>query len=56
MRQPVSARWQCHTCSEIYDEARPARVGIAPGTRFEDLPDDWVCPVRHAEVGFRTAW
>lgn len=31
-------------CGETYDEAAgiPAQ-GIAPGTRFEDLPADWVC-------------
>ena len=38
-------KWVCVICGDIYDEA----VGqpdddIAPGTRFEDLPDDWVCP------------
>jgi rubredoxin len=37
--------WQCMTCGEIYDEAAglPGE-GIAPGTRFADLPDDWICP------------
>ena len=39
-------RWQCRTCGEIYDEA----VGdpdsdVPPGTRFADLPDNWVCPM-----------
>jgi len=42
----ASRRWQCQTCSDIYDEARGLpEYGIAPGTRFEDLPDDWVCPL-----------
>jgi rubredoxin len=38
-------KWQCMTCGEIYDEALglPAD-GIAAGTRFADLPDDWICP------------
>jgi rubredoxin len=33
-------------CNYVYDENRgePHR-GIKPGTRFEDLPDDYVCPV-----------
>lgn len=37
--------WQCSNCGDLYSEAEgmPA-FGIAPGTRFEDLPDDWVCP------------
>lgn len=39
-------RWQCQTCSDIYDEALGLpEYGIAPGTRFEDLPNDWVCPL-----------
>jgi rubredoxin len=46
MRQPGQRRWQCKTCSDIYDEALGLpEYGIAPGTRFEDLPDDWVCPM-----------
>ena len=45
MRAPGKRRWQCNTCSEIYDEALGLpEYGIAAGTRFEDLPDDWVCP------------
>lgn len=38
-------KWQCSTCGDIYDEALGCpEVGIAAGTRFEDLPDDWLCP------------
>lgn len=38
-------RWICAPCGLIYDEAagRP-EDGIAPGTCFADLPDDWYCP------------
>lgn len=37
-------KYQCLLCGEIYDEAlgRP-EYGIAPGTRWEDLPADWLC-------------
>jgi rubredoxin len=39
-------RWQCQTCSDIYDEALGLPdYGITPGTRFDDLPNDWVCPL-----------
>ena len=36
----------CHACGWIYDEAEgDADSGLAPGTRFEDIPEDWVCPL-----------
>lgn len=38
-------RYQCRYCSHIYDERLgDPDSGIAPGTRFEDIPDDWMCP------------
>lgn len=41
-----SAKYQCLVCDHIYDpvEGDPDG-GIAPGTAFDDIPDDWVCPV-----------
>jgi len=38
-------KWECMACGYIYDpqEGDPDS-GIAPGTSFEDIPDDWVCP------------
>ncbi len=38
-------KYECTVCGYIYDPAKgdPDR-GIAPGTPFEQLPDDWVCP------------
>lgn len=37
--------WECQVCAWVYDEAKgcPAE-GIAPGTRWQDIPEDWVCP------------
>jgi rubredoxin len=37
--------WQCLNCGYIYSEedGDPAE-GLAPGTRWADLPDDWYCP------------
>lgn len=36
----------CHVCGLIYDEARgDADSGLAAGTRFEEIPDDWACPI-----------
>ncbi|WP_078084716.1 FAD-dependent oxidoreductase [Microbulbifer mangrovi] len=37
--------WECQICGWIYDEAQGSPDdGIPPGTRWEDIPDDWVCP------------
>jgi rubredoxin len=39
-------RYECQVCGYVYDPKNGIPdSGIAPGTRFEDLPDDWVCPV-----------
>lgn len=43
---PDSSRFQCAACNFVYDPAvGDPDGGIAPGTAFEDIPDDWVCPV-----------
>ena len=37
--------WICLVCGWVYDEAEGAPdEGIAPGTRWEDIPSDWICP------------
>ncbi len=37
--------WMCLVCGFMYDEeAGLPDEGIAPGTRWEDLPNDWLCP------------
>lgn len=39
-------KWVCSVCGWIYDEeAGDADHGLEPGVKFEDLPDDFVCPV-----------
>jgi rubredoxin len=39
-------KFQCIPCGYIYDPAEgDAEGGITAGTPFENLPDDWVCPV-----------
>ena len=39
------AKWECLVCGYIYDpEVGDPDGDIAPGTKFEDIPDDWVCP------------
>lgn len=40
------ATYICKVCGYVYDpENGDAATGIAPGTAWEDLPDDWVCPL-----------
>jgi len=39
-------KYRCTVCGYIYDpKAGDPDSGVKPGTPFEDLPDDWVCPV-----------
>ncbi len=39
-------KYICTVCEYIYDpELGDPENGIQPGTAFEDLPDDWVCPL-----------
>jgi rubredoxin len=38
-------KWRCAPCDYVYDpEKGDPENGIAPGTAFEDLPEDWLCP------------
>jgi len=40
------SKWQCTVCGYIYDPAEgDPQSGVAPGTAFEDLSEDWVCPI-----------
>jgi rubredoxin len=39
-------KWECMVCGYVYDPAvGDPEHGVAAGTPFEKLPDDWVCPV-----------
>ncbi len=38
-------KYHCLLCSYVYDPALgDPDDGVPPGTAFEDLPEDWVCP------------
>ena len=38
-------KWECIVCGYIYDPVKgDPDQSIAPGTKFEDIPDSWVCP------------
>jgi rubredoxin len=40
-------KYECGACGYVYDEEKE-------GTKFDDLPDDWVCPVCGVDKSFFT--
>ena len=39
-------KYECEACGYIYEPAKgDEAAGVAPGTAWEDVPDDWVCPL-----------
>ena len=46
MEREAMEKYICTNCGYVYDpvEGDPER-GIPPGTPFEELPEDWICPV-----------
>lgn len=42
----IKMKYVCDVCGWIYDETvGDADLGIAPGTKFEELPEDFLCPL-----------
>ena len=42
----IMQKYVCDLCGYVYDPMiGDPDSGIAPGTAFEDIPDDWVCPI-----------
>ena len=38
-------KWECQICGFVYEEEHGLpEEGIAPGTAWDDVPDDWCCP------------
>ncbi len=38
-------KYLCTVCGYVYDPAAgDPNGGVQPGTKFEDIPDEWVCP------------
>lgn len=39
------SKWECIVCGWVYDEAKgDPDSGLAPGTKWDDIPEDWLCP------------
>lgn len=46
LRSVAMDKYECTVCGYVYDpEKGDPDGGIAPGTKWEDIPDDWVCPL-----------
>lgn len=49
---PIEQSYICIACGWVYDpEQGDPDGGIAPGTAWDDIPDDWICPVCGAGKG-----
>jgi rubredoxin len=45
-KKDTPKKYRCSVCGYIYDpEEGDPHAGISPGTAFEDIPDDWYCPI-----------
>lgn len=45
-KEAIMKKYVCDVCGYVYDPAvGDPDNGIAPGTAFEDIPADWVCPL-----------
>ena len=45
-------KYQCRDCIYAYNSNKgDPKLGIPPGTSFEDLPESWVCPLCGARKG-----
>lgn len=57
LQRPNLAKWKCTVCDYVYDPAKgdPER-GIKPGTAFNELPENWICPICFApKAAFKEA-
>jgi len=44
--ESAGKKYECQVCGHVYDPAAgDPDGGIDPGTAFEDIPEDWICPV-----------
>ena len=46
MENKTMKQYKCSICGHIYDPAEgDPDSGIGPGTAFEEIPNDWTCPI-----------
>ena len=45
IKMPHNQKYICEVCQYVYDPVDgDPDSGIAPGTQFEDIPENWICP------------
>ena len=45
-KEEIMKKYVCTVCGYVYDEEQGApEAGIAPGTKWEDVPEDFACPL-----------
>jgi len=45
-KKTMQKKYKCRSCGYVYDpEVGDLISGIEPGTPFEDIPDNWICPL-----------
>jgi rubredoxin len=50
-------RYICAACGYVYDEEKgDPDSGLEPGTLFEDIPEDWLCPECGVDKSFLNCW
>ena len=46
MEENIMAQYRCLICGYVYDEDKgEEKKDVAPGTAFDDLPEDFKCPL-----------
>ena len=45
-KKQIMKKYECTVCHWVYDpQVGDPDNGIAPGTPFEQIPEDWICPL-----------
>ncbi|NCC71525.1 rubredoxin [bacterium] len=51
------AKWLCKACGYVYDESiGDEDSGINPGTKFENIDENWTCPICGVSRGDLESW
>lgn len=45
MTVPAFAKWECTVCGNVYDPRKGDGLSIPDDTPFDEVPEDWTCPI-----------